>query len=170
MGGSCPDDRWSSTTSVLCIERLSLENDRYRPVVDERNVHHRSEGAGLHGGYASLAELPAEVVEEHLGFLRGSSLYEARALAFSGVSQQGELRDGEDLASGIPDVQIHFPFVVSEDAQARDLLGEPVGLGFTVSPGYADEEQEAGTYAGDLLAAHGDGGVLYALEDYLQGV
>jgi hypothetical protein len=109
------------------------------------------------------------VIEERLGLCGRGGADEARAFAFAGVGEKGELRDGEDFAAGLQGAEVHLPLVIGEDTEACHLLGEPVGLCFAVSVRNADEEQEAGAYLGDSLAAHGDGSVLYALEDYLHG-
>jgi len=114
--------------------------------------------------------LLAEVVEESLGFSGGRGPEEARALALAGVGDERELRDREDLTPYVPHAQVHLPVLITEDPQARDLLGEPVRLGLPVSPFDADEEQQARTYAGDLRAFDRDGGVLDALEYYAHGL
>src|SRR3712207_7802944 len=53
------------------------------------------------------------------------------------------LRDGEDLTPYVLHAQVHLPVLIAEDPQARDLLGEPVRLCLPISPGDADEEEQA---------------------------
>jgi hypothetical protein len=62
-----------------------------RPFVDERDLHHCSEAAGLHRSDASIAQPLAEVVAETLGFLRRRGVHESRTLAFSRAGERGEL-------------------------------------------------------------------------------
>ena len=76
------------------------------------------------------------------------------------------MRDGEDLTPDIPHVQVHLPFLVAEDPQTSDLLGEPTGLRLAVPKGDTNEEQQTLPYLGDPLTSDSYGGVLYPLEDY----
>ena len=109
------------------------------------------------------------MIEEWLGLLRWSGPDKARALALTGVGEERELRDGEDLSSDVFDAQVHLAVFIAHDPQTRDLPGEPVGLGLPVSLGDPDEQQETGAYLGDLLAPDRNGSPLYPLEDYPHG-
>jgi hypothetical protein len=149
---------------------LSLQDNGDGTIVRERNVHHRSERTGLYGPDARCAQLLAEVIKEHFCFFGWSGGDEAGALAFAGIGEEGELRDGEYFAPGFLDPEVHLALIVGEDAQTRNLLSEPVGLGLPVTLRNPDEEHKAGAYLGNRGTIYRDGGFFYALEDYFQGI
>ena len=53
--------------------KLRLNEDRERPVVDQRNLHHRAELAGL-PGQAALTQVGHDGLDEGLGLLTGSGM------------------------------------------------------------------------------------------------
>jgi len=151
------------------VPLLPLQHYRNGTIVYEMYIHHRPETARFDLAYARFAEPVAEVVEEACGFVWWGGSDETRAFALAGVREQGELRDGEDGAARVSDAEVHLSLIVAHDPQPRYLLGQPVGFGFAVSSGDADEQQEAVLYARDLFSRDRHGGFFDALEDYAQG-
>ena len=151
-------------------DQLSLQDNRDGSVVYERYVHHRTEAACLDWMNTGRTKSLAEVVEEARGIFGRGCSDEAGTLPLSCVCEEGELRDGEDGPSDVPDAAVHLPLVVGQDPQSCNFLGQPVCFGFAISLRDADQQQEARAYGGDLLSRDRDGGFLYALEDYAQGL
>jgi hypothetical protein len=149
---------------------LSLQEYRDGAVVDERYVHHRAEAACLDGVDARSTEPFAEVVEEATRLFGRGRSDEAGTLSLASVGEEGELGNGEDGPSDVPDAAVHLPLVVGHDPQSCDFLGQPLCFGFAVSLRDADQQQEARAYGGDLVSRDRDGGFLDALEDYAQGL
>ena len=55
------------------VGELCLDEDRERPVVDQRNLHHRAELAGLHV-QAARTQVGHDGLDEGLGLLAGSGM------------------------------------------------------------------------------------------------
>jgi hypothetical protein len=149
---------------------LSLQNYRYGAVVDERYVHHGAEAACLDRVNSRCTEPFAEVVEEARGFFGWGRFDEAGTFSLARVGEEGELGDGEDGPSEVPDAAVHLSHFVGHDPQSCNFLGQPVCFGFAVSLRDADQQQEARAYGGDPVSCYCDGGFLDALEDYAQGL
>ena len=151
-------------------EKLSLQDNRDRTVVDERYVHHRSEAACLDGVYARRAESFAEVVEELRCLLGRGGSDEVGTPALARVREEGELGDGEGCSAGVFHAVVHLPFFVGHDPESCYLLGQPVRFWFSVSVRDADEQQEARAYGGDPVSCDRNGGFFDSLEYYAQGL
>ena len=65
-------------------------------------------------------------VDERLGVLGPCGLDPARAAALEGVAVERELADDEHAAADVDDRPVHHAVVVVEDAQAGDLVGQPL--------------------------------------------
>ena len=120
-------------------DQLSLQEYRDGAVVDERYVHHRAEAACLDRVNSRCVEPFAEVVEQARGFFGRGRSDEAGTLSLARVGEEGELRDGEDGPSDIPDAAVHLPLVVGHDPQSCDFLGQPVCFGCAISLRDADQ-------------------------------
>ena len=105
------------------------------------------------------------MVEETRGFFWRGCSDEAGTLSLARISEEGELRDGEDGPSDVPDTTVHLTLVVGHDPQSCYLLGQPVCFGFAVSSRDPDQQQEARAYGGDPVSRDLDGGFFDALED-----
>src|SRR5579872_5843036 len=106
-----------------------LEHDRDRSVVDEVDVHPRTEDARL-DGHPERTQLRAEALVERLRELGPGGVRERRPVALLRVGDQRELRDDEDRAAHVED-------------GARDLAREPHRLRFPVALGHAEEHEQA---------------------------
>jgi hypothetical protein len=80
------------------------------------------------------------------------------------------LRDGQDGASDVSDAEVHLSLFVAHNPEAGYFICQPDRLGFAVSLGDADEQEEALADAGDPLSFDRNGGFFDALEDYAQGL
>ena len=99
MGATRPfreaGEMWCGQDSSACRRfRLRLEQDRHWPVVDQRDVHSRSEDAArdLH---ALRFESLAEALVERLGDLWARSAREARPVPLARIRKQRELADDQ---------------------------------------------------------------------------
>ena len=146
--------------------RIDVENDRDRTVVDERDLHPGSEHAGPNG-HDELAERLAEALVQWLGDLGPRRLREvgARSLLTRAVGEERELADDERLAADVDERPVEAAVLVGEDAQARDLGGEPRGRRLVVTHRDSDEHEQTRAAARDDVAVDGDRRLAHALDD-----
>src|SRR6516162_7646483 len=100
---------------------LGIEQDGYRPLVDEFDFHHFLEAAG----FAAQAEVPYtgnEMFVEFASALGSCCSVEGWPLAFANVTQESELRDSQYCSADVNDTSVHLAFGIFEDPQAGDLL------------------------------------------------
>ena len=128
---------------------LRLDEDRERPVVDQRHLHHRPELAGFHV-QTPASQVGNNRVDEGLGLLPGGSVSPRRAAPLAGVAVQGELRDHENRGTHVE----RGTFVV-EDAQLGDLAGNRGHLLGTIASLDAQEDDEALARPTDPLSQGG---------------
>ena len=107
-------ERWAARSAS------GLEQQRDRPIVDERDRHVRAEHAAP--GLGALAEALVEL----LGLLRARGVHEARPIPAPRIAVEGELADAEDLA--VAERLVHVALGVGEHAQRAHLRGEAIGV------------------------------------------
>jgi hypothetical protein len=135
--------RTSVTASAAFAAVASrFEDERHRAVVDQLDGHARTEGTRLDPD-AEVAERFGEALVQRLGDLRARGVRERGAVALRGVGDQRELADDEGGAADVEERPVEPLALVLEDAQARDLAREAVGLGLRVALGDAEQDEQA---------------------------
>ena len=109
----------------------------------------RPEATGAHDE-VGVTQMPDDCVVEQLALLGRCRADEAGAPALARVGEQRELRDGQDLGSGLAYVAVELALVVWKDAQACDLLGQALCLRLSIACRHANQHREAGADAGSL--------------------
>src|SRR5438128_9080047 len=79
--------------------RLCLQPESHRAVVHEADAHMSAETPGCHARF--LICKFHEFLKQALAFLRRCTTGEARAQAFGGVGEEGELRHREQRAADV---------------------------------------------------------------------
>src|SRR5438105_748560 len=134
-----------------------LQNQRYRAVVDQFDVHHRAKLTGLDGNVAPCSVLPQEREkpliqgDRNLGW---SGAYEAGAPAFAGIAIERELWNDEQPAVSLREVAVHLALGIPEYAQPEDLLRHPLERGISVGWRETGEHEKAGTDSSGNPAFH----------------
>ena len=82
------------------LEVCAVDDDSYRTVVDQLDLHRSAEDAGAHD-YSHAAEGVSEGIDEGRGDVRRGGADEARAAALPDIGEQRELSDNECLASDV---------------------------------------------------------------------
>src|SRR6266550_129917 len=145
---------------------LSLEQQRYRPVVHQLDLHHRAELPRL-----DLDTTAALTQQGHEAFVQGDrhgrrrGVDKAGAAPLAGIAVERELRDDEDAATDVGEIAVHFAFVVSEDAQTKNLFGHPRQLCIGVGRRETGEHEKAGPDLSGNPAFHPNLRTLDPLED-----
>src|SRR5204863_1156703 len=89
------------SSAPVYVKYICLRQDeRHRPVVDELDVHARTEGTGL-DTRSECAQRVAENPVEGLSLLLPRGPAEARPVALRGVGDQRELADDQRLAADV---------------------------------------------------------------------
>ena len=113
---------------------------------------------------------PSSCVANVLHQLRGSagfrSAEERRAPTLSRVGEQRELRHDERLSADGGEVVVRLAVGVPEDPQARDLVGEPFGVGLGVVVAHPHQEEVPESDRGNLGPVDRDGGAADPLEHH----
>src|SRR2546423_4615743 len=135
----------STTNFVIAFATLPLrpgvEDDRYRAVVHQLYVHACAEDPLLDRN-AERAKRVAEALVQRLRHVRRRCVGEARAVALRGVREQRELGDDERGSARVEKALSKALLLVSEDAKARDLAGQPTRLRLTVVARDAEEQAQ----------------------------
>lgn len=76
-------------------------------------------------------------------------LTETGAGSRSGIRDQGELGHEQDGTGDVLHAEIHLGLIVRKYPEGGEALSESGGLCVIVAPLYTDEDQNAGTNAGD---------------------
>src|ERR1700694_4189698 len=121
---------------------LSLEPERHRTVIDQRQVHISAKFAACN----TMMHKPRpfhEVGEEATRVLRSCRCAEAGAPAVSRVGRECELRDEENCATDSAHIEVHAPRCVGKDAIAEEALEEPVRIAWFIGAPYAHERNDA---------------------------
>ena len=85
------------------------------------------------------------------------------------VTVQRELGDDQQLTADVDHGAIHFSLIVFEDAQVLDLVGESIGVVFTVTFAYAQQDAEARTDLADDLFIDSNASLGDSLNDCTHG-
>src|SRR5712664_1463228 len=103
---------------------LRIQQQRHRPLIDDAHLHGGPEYslADLH---PARPHLLAELRIERLRYLRPCRIDETRPGPLPGISEQRELRDGQDPSANIQHGSIHLPLLILEHAQVDHLVREP---------------------------------------------
>src|SRR5690606_29824118 len=120
-----------------------LQDQGHGPVVDELDIHHRTELTGFDRARRTLAkDLDEAVVEPH-GDRGRRGVDEARAPAAARIAVQRELAHDQQAAPDLLESEVHLSLGIREEPEADDLVRHPVDLLLAVALGEADEEEEA---------------------------
>src|SRR5438874_6779870 len=134
-----------------------LQNQRYRAVVDQFDVHHRAKLTGFDGNVAPCSVLPQEREkpliqgDRNLGW---SGCDEAGAPAFAGIAVKRELWNDEQPAVRLREVAVHLALGIPEYAQSEDLFRHPLERRVSVGRCETGEHEKAGTDSSGDLAFH----------------
>ena len=137
-------------------------------VVDESDPHAGAEDAGR-DRHAGGAQHRHEGLVELFGLGRRRRAGEARPVAPAGVGVEGELRDGEQLAAGVAQREVHVPLVVVEDPQGGDLGGQPGRRGRRIVGTHSYEGEKTAAHDGHVAALDGHARLLDALQQHSHG-
>jgi len=89
---------------------------------------------------------------------------EARPVALAGVGGQRELRDQQQRAAGLADIEVHSPGFVRKDAVGQHAFEQAIGLAFRVAFFDRDQCEDTPADPADRLSVHMDGGFGYPLQ------
>src|SRR5688572_31211252 len=137
-------DARTTFSSARLVTRLPLEQQGHRPIVHEIHIHHGAEFARL-DTEPFRAELGNERLIKRDCDFRPRGVYETRAPSLLRVSVQCELRHHQQRTANVGEREIHFAFIVAEEAESRDFLRHPLHLRFGVGRSESDEEEKAAT-------------------------
>lgn len=151
-----------AVTQEICS--FTVHNYCHRPFVDQFDAHHRPEAAGRRGHAAGTHGIDKRGIKRH-GDGRRGGLDEAGPTALAAVAVQRELADNQHAAADLDDVTVHLAGFVLEDAQARQLVGEPFRLLGSVAMGDAQKDQQAAADLADDFAVDFDAGLGNSLQD-----
>ena len=130
------------------LANFGIDDERYRAVVDECDLHHGGELSGGDRPAERGGHLRDKGLIERLGEGRGGGGVEGRARAFARAGEKRELADDQDATANIHDGAVHLTCVVGENAEFGELLGEP----FAVLGGVVLCDSEQYEQAGPNLA------------------
>lgn len=119
------------------VGKLRLDEDRERAVVDQRDLHHRPELAGL-DMQAPATQIRNDRVDEGLSLITGRGMSPRGPTPLARVPIQRELRDHEDRRA-----RVERGTLVIQDAQLSDLAGNRGHLLGTIASLDAQEDDEA---------------------------
>src|SRR5262249_55967590 len=107
------------------LENLAgIEQDRYRAVVDQLDLHIPREFAGLDARHAGAADLRKRLLVEPARGDRLESARERRAPPRASVAVERELRDDQHITGDVAHGAVHLALVVREDPQVHDLVDD----------------------------------------------
>lgn len=147
----------------------AVEDDGYRAVVYEGDLHHSLEAAGFDLGDV-VAEDFYEVFEGVASLIGRCCADVAGATPFAAVGEEGELADGEEGSAGVEEGAIHFAICIGEDAEVDELAGHGFHDFRVVVCGDAYEEKQAGSDGTDCFVVDRYAGGGYSLENNSHGV
>jgi len=145
-------------------EFLRVQQDGDGAIVYQFHRHRLLEPAGL-AAQAGGADSSDEILVEAARLLGAGCGIEGRPLASAYVAEQRKLRYQQHCATSLADRQIHLSFRIVENAQAGDLVGQVVGIGFGVILAYAQQYQQTFANCSSDFAGNGNLGPSYALDD-----
>jgi hypothetical protein len=146
-------------------ESHSRRRDCHRPVVYQRDRHHRGEASSCDRTTERGAREPVERLIERNRKVGFGGVIEGRSRAFSGAREQRKLADDKDAARNIHDRAIHLSVVVFEDPQRADFFGQPLCVGFRVGLADAKQHEQAGIDLSGQFTSDCDAGAGYSLND-----
>jgi len=114
------------------IAGREVDHQRHRPVVDQLDRHLGAETAALDAN-AERLQARAEAVDDRSGQLGARRTDERRTPAACGRGQQRELRNQENAAPDLRQVESHLPPIILEDAQPGELRRRRRDLGVAVA-------------------------------------
>ena len=149
--------------------RLRMQPERYRPVIDQPNLHMGTEAAGCNPRVRSAGEFhqPAEPASAIRG--RGSR-GETGPHSLAGVGGQRELWDQQQPAASVGKGQIHLALGVGKNPVTEQPLAHPLRLRFAIAGFDRDQHQQAGIDGADRFVVDGDRCGGDALEEGDHGV
>ena len=89
----------------------------------------------------------------------------AGAGAFFQTAGKGKLAHHEHSTANSRKVEVHLTGLICENAQGGDLLGHPFCLGNSVATLHTEQHEQSGAYLTNDLAAYGDRGLGYPLDN-----
>jgi len=114
-------------------------------MVDQRNFHTSLENAGLNGHRPAPQHVYQVIVDKLcVGGSRG--IVKAWSSAFSAIAIQRKLRNNQERAAGVDDVEVHLACIVWKDPQTEQLVGAVIGRLRSIRVGNSDKDHQAGTY------------------------
>ncbi len=126
VGGGLAVAQEREPSRLFCVEE---EGDG--AVVGEADLHVGAEAAGFDRD-AAAAEVGGDGFVERDGFFGPGGVDERRAIAFSRVAEEGELRYEQDRAFHVLDGEVELAVGIAEDSELRDLLRDVCGVVFGV--------------------------------------
>ena len=144
---------------------LRIDDDGDRPIVDQRDLHVRSELARLDRFAQVCGEFPLESIVKGDGDFGSGGPAVGRPVAFLCAGKKGELAHEKDFSLDLLDRSVHDSVVVVENSELNDLAAQPFDVLGCV--GFFDSEQDRQAVlngAGDL-AVNGHGSIGNTLND-----
>src|SRR5664279_4153326 len=89
-----PKARWTIDPELL--PHFGINDDGYRPIIDEAHLHVRPEHAGLNRFPQILRQPGHELLVERDCYFRPGGPAVRRSVAFPGAAKKGELADEQD--------------------------------------------------------------------------
>jgi len=126
------------------------------------DFHVRPENPGLYTLHFLLGQ-GSKVIEQAFALGRWSSWGKARPVAPVGVCRKGELRDQQELASRLPQIQVHPIRLVRENSIGQYPLQQAFGLLFGIAALNSDECEDAMGYFSRQIFINNHGGFGYSL-------
>src|SRR5689334_7254188 len=145
--------------------RSRVDDDRHGTVVDQRDLHVRAKHAGGNRATETACEAAREIDERGLRYLWRRRAGPRGAIAFARGCIERELADCEDLARDIHHRPVHYAGIVTEDAQADDLLRQPFAIVFGVIWRDRREHEQTTTDRSRDVSVDRNGGLAHALDD-----
>ena len=142
---------------------FGVHEDGDRPVVEEFNLHVRTEDARGDGFAEGVGKDADEAFVEGNGDFGLGSVDVGGTVALAGARHEGELADGKDVPAGFEDGAVHHAVLVVKDAEVADFGGEPGDVLLRVVRRNADQHEHPPADGGVELPANGDGGMFYPL-------
>jgi hypothetical protein len=90
---------------------------------------------------------------------------EAGAPAFAAIGVESELRDDQQGAAGLADIEIHLSGLVREDAQSEEFVDEIVRAGGGIGPGDAEKDKQSSANGSDRIVTHNYTSLAYTLDE-----
>src|SRR5271154_4446420 len=114
------------------LRGAAVEDDRYRTVVYQLDVHRGAELARLHLSPAHTCERKKVLIQAARFFWCGG-LDERRTAAGVGVCDQRELRYDQQRAFDLRNRQVHLAGIVGEDAHPEDFIRQERRVRFAIA-------------------------------------